>query len=93
MDGILELLQAHWPIIGSVIIVPGLKWLKRKIQLDWPTAWWVISVITSVGLAMGGSELVGADQATTQLNAAMTVGLTQFLHSLKKTKEKISNGQ
>lgn len=90
MEQILELLQAHWPIIFSALIVPGLKKLKNKIQLDWPILWWVISVGTSMGLALGGSELVGADAGTAQLNAVMTAALTQIIHSSQKTKVKIN---
>jgi len=88
MEQVLELLQAHWPIISSVIIVPLLRKIKRKIKLDWPILWWVISVGTSVGLALGGSELVGADAATANLNAVATALLTQLIHTIGKTKTK-----
>jgi hypothetical protein len=88
MESILELLKAHWPIISSVIIVPLLKRVKNKIKLDWPILWWVVSVGTSIGLALGGSEIVGADAATANLNAVMTALLTQLIHTAQKTKKK-----
>ena len=92
MEQILELLQAHWPIISSVIIVPLIGKLKRKIKLDWPIVWWVVSVGTSVGLALGGSELVGADAATANLNAVMTALLTQLIHTVGKSRKKMLIG-
>ena len=90
MENILELLQAHLPIISSVIIVPLIRKLKRKIKLDWPILWWVVTVGTSIGLALGGSELVGASEATAQLNAVMTAALTQLIHTGQKTREKLN---
>lgn len=92
MEQILELLQAHWPILSAALIVPGLKKLKNKIKADLPIVWWLVSVTTSIGLALGGSELVGADQATAQLNAVMTAALTQIIHTTQKTKKKMNNG-
>lgn len=89
MEQILELLQAHWPIVSSALIVPGLKKLKAKIQLDWPLLWWVVSIGTSIGLALGGSELVGASEATAQLNAVLTALMTQLIHTGQKTKKKL----
>ena len=92
MDTVIELFQAHWPIISSVIIVPLIRKLKNKIQLDWPLLWWVVSVGTSVGLALGGSELVGADAATANLNAVMTALLTQLIHTVGKSRKKMLIG-
>ena len=90
MEQVLGLLEAHWPIISSVIIVPLIRKLKRKIKLDWPILWWVVTVGTSIGLALGGSELVGASEATAQLNAVMTAALTQLIHTGQKTREKLN---
>ena len=90
MEQVLGLLEAHWPIISSVIIVPLIRKLKRKIKLDWPILWWVVTVGTSIGLALGGSELVGASEATAQLNAVMTAALTQLIHTGQKTRGKLN---
>ena len=90
MENILELLLAHLPIISSIIIVPLIRKLKNKIKLDWPIVWWGISIATSIGLALGGSELVGASEATAQLNAVMTAALTQLIHTGQKTREKLN---
>ena len=89
MEQILELIQAHWPIISSAIIVPLIRRLKQKIKADLPIVWWVVSIGTSIGLALGGSELVGADAATANLNAVMTVLLTQIIHTGQKTSKKL----
>ena len=90
MESILELLQAHWPILSSVVIVPLIRKLKNKIKSDLPIVWWGISIATSIGLALGGSELVGASEATAQLNAVMTALLTQLIHTGQKTKAKLN---
>ena len=88
MESILELLQAHWPIISSVIIVPLLIRIKRKIKRDIPLLWWVVSVSASVLPVLVGSGLAGADAATANLNAVMTALLTQLIHTVGKTKTK-----
>ena len=90
MENILELLQAHLPIISSIIIVPAIRWLKGKIKKDVPIAYWALAVVTSIGLALGGSELVGASEATAQLNAVMTALLTQLIHTGQTTKAKLN---
>ena len=90
MENIVELLLAHLPIISSIIIVPLIRKLKNKTKKDWPIAWWVLSIVTSIGLALGGSELVGASEATAQLNAVMTALLTQLIHVGQKTKAKLN---
>lgn len=89
MENILELLLAHLPIISSALIVPMIRKLKNKIKSDLPIVWWGISIVTSIGLALGGSELVGASEATAQLNAVMTALLTQAIHTGQKTAKKL----
>ena len=92
MEQILGLLEAHLPIISSAIIVPLIGKLKRKIKADIPLLWWIVSVGTSIGLALGGSELVGADAATANLNAVMTALLTQLIHIVGKSRKKMLIG-
>ena len=89
MEQILGLIQAHWPILSSIIIVPLIRKLKNKIKSDLPIVWWGMSIVTSIGLALGGSELVGASEATAQLNAVMTALLTQLIHVGQKTAKKL----
>ena len=92
MENLLELFSQHWPIISSVIIVPLIGRLKRKIKADLPIVWWVVSVGASILLALGGSELVGADAATANLNAVMTALLTQLIHTVGKSRKKMLIG-
>ena len=73
-----------------MIIVPLIRKLKNKIKLDFPITWWALYVGTSIALALGGSELVGASEATAQLNAVMTALLTQLIHTGQKTKAKLN---
>lgn len=90
MENILPLIQAHWPIVMSVLIVPGLRKLKNKIQKDIPALWWGISITTSVLVALGGSAAIGVDAGTAQLNAVLTALMTQLIHTGQKTKKKLN---
>ena len=84
-----DLLQ-YSPMVLSLLVVPGIKYLKTKLQKDWPVLYLLLSIGTSAGLAMGGSALVGADEAATQLNETLMPAITLLIHSIGKTKKKVT---
>ena len=86
----MEQLLQHSPMVLSLLVVPAIKWLKGKIQKDLPVLYLLISIGTSVGLAVGGSALVGADEAATNLNETLMPAITLLIHSVIKTKKKVS---
>jgi hypothetical protein len=83
-------MESYLPLILNVLIVPGLSWLKNKIQKDIPILWLVISLVTSVGVSWGAGQVIGVPEQQVDLNLALAPLVTLLTHSLKKTKDKVT---
>lgn len=79
----MDLLQ-YLPLLTSVLIVPGIGWLKTKIKRDVPALYLLISVLTSVGASMGAGEALGISPEAIDLNQTLAPLLTLLLHSFQK---------
>lgn len=86
----MEFLEQYWPALTGATVVPAMKWLKAKAEIDWPILWAAVMIAMNALLAFGVNYLFGLGLTLPEMWPYISGGILMSVlgHSTWKTGDK-----